>query len=49
MVWANESSAKTAPKSALGKALHYLGEQWPYLVRYPGAALHGQGAPLRVG
>ena len=22
------------PKSALGKALHYLKEQWPYLVRY---------------
>lgn len=25
---------KTAPKSALGKALHYLLEQWPYLIRY---------------
>ena len=25
---------QTAPKSALGKALHYLLEQWPYLVRY---------------
>ena len=23
-----------APKSALGKALHYLREQWPYLIRY---------------
>lgn len=23
-----------APKSALGKALHYLREQWPYLLRY---------------
>lgn len=34
LAWANESSAKTAPKSALGKALHYLREQWPYLVRY---------------
>ena len=32
--WANVASAKTAPKSALGKALHYLREQWPYLVRY---------------
>ena len=32
--WANETSAKTAPKSALGKALQYLREQWPYLVRY---------------
>ena len=27
LVWANEASAKTAPKSALGKALHYLREQ----------------------
>ena len=34
LAWANEASAKTAPKSALGKALHYLREQWPYLVRY---------------
>ena len=34
MVWANESSAKTAPKFALGKTLHYLRKQWPYLVRY---------------
>lgn len=33
-VMGNESSAKTAPKSALGKTLHYLLEQWPYLVRY---------------
>lgn len=33
LAWTNESSAKTAPKSALGKALHYLREQWPYLVR----------------
>ena len=32
--WANETIAKAAPKSALGKALHYLLEQWPYLVRY---------------
>ena len=32
--WANEMQAKTAPKSALGKALHYLLEQWPYLIRY---------------
>ena len=31
MAWANETSARTAPKSALGKALHYLLEQWPYL------------------
>ena len=25
---------KTAPKSALGKAIHYLQEHWPYLTRY---------------
>ena len=24
----------SAPKSALGKALYYLLEQWPYLIRY---------------
>ena len=34
LAWANETVAKTAPKSALGRALHYLLEQWPYLVRY---------------
>lgn len=27
------STNKAAPKSALGKALHYLEEQWPYLIR----------------
>ncbi len=32
--WANEMQAKTAPKSALGKAIYYLLEQWPYLTRY---------------
>ena len=32
--WANEMQAKTAPKSAMGRALHYLLEQWPYLIRY---------------
>ena len=32
--WANEIQAKAAPKSALGKAIHYLLEQWPYLTRY---------------
>ena len=32
--WANEWKPRTAPKSALGKALHYLLEQWPYLIRY---------------
>ena len=25
---------KTTPKSTLGKAIHYLLEQWPYLTRY---------------
>lgn len=34
LVWANDLFPRTAPKSALGKALHYLKEQWPYLVRY---------------
>lgn len=34
LAWANEVIGKTAPKSALGKALRYLLEQWPYLVRY---------------
>lgn len=34
LAWAEDASAKTAPKSALGKALHYLREQWPYLVCY---------------
>ena len=30
--WANTRTA--APKSALGKAFHYLKEQWPYLINY---------------
>ena len=30
--WANTRSA--APKSVLGKAFHYLKEQWPYLLGY---------------
>ena len=34
LAWANEASGKAAPKSALGRALHYLLEQWPYLIRY---------------
>ena len=25
-----------APKSALGRALYYLREQWPYLIRFLG-------------
>ena len=32
LAWADSVSA--APKSALSKALHYLKEQWPYLLRY---------------
>ena len=32
LAWANSRTA--APNSALGKALHYLKEQWPYLVNY---------------
>ena len=32
--WANEMKGKTTPKSTLGKAIHYLLEQWPYLTRY---------------
>ena len=32
LAWAN--TKKAPPKSALGKALHYLLEQWPYLTRY---------------
>lgn len=34
LAWGNALMPKTAPKSALGKALHYLLEQWPYLIRY---------------
>ena len=30
--WAERS--KAPPKSALGKAVYYLKEQWPYLIRY---------------
>lgn len=32
--WAEEKQKVMPPKSALGKAMHYLKEQWPYLVRY---------------
>lgn len=31
LAWASTNTA--APKSALGKALYYLREQWPYLIR----------------
>lgn len=34
MTWENGLKPQNAPKSALGKALHYLLEQWPYLVCY---------------
>lgn len=33
LAWAETKSA-AAPKSALGRALYYLREQWPYLIRY---------------
>ena len=33
-LWSEEKRKVTPPKSALGKALHYLKEQWPYLVHY---------------
>lgn len=32
LAWADKRTA--APKSALGSALHYLKEQWPYLTNY---------------
>ena len=32
LAWAE--TKKAPPKSALGKALHYLREQWPWLIRY---------------
>jgi transposase len=32
LAWSQTKSAP--PKSTLGKALHYLQEQWPYLIRY---------------
>jgi transposase len=33
-IWLDKSIAHAPPKSLIGKALHYLHEQWPYLVRY---------------
>jgi transposase len=33
-VWLDESLATVPPKSSLGKALHYLNNEWPKLVRY---------------
>ena len=33
LAWAETKSA-AAPKSALGRALYYLREQWPYLIRF---------------
>lgn len=35
-VWKNDLNNKTDLKSALDKALHYLMEQWTYLMHYPG-------------
>ena len=35
LTWAETKSAAVA-KSALGKALYYLREQWPYLIRFLG-------------
>ena len=32
LAWSH--SVKAAPKSALGRAIYYLHEQWPYLLRY---------------
>lgn len=32
LAWSH--TVKAAPKSALGKAIYYLHQQWPYLVRY---------------
>lgn len=34
LAWANALQSKTAPKSALGKAIQYLLVQRPYLERY---------------
>ena len=34
LAWANALKSQTAPISSLGKALHYLLKQWPYLVHY---------------
>lgn len=33
-VWSWTNSRTVAPKSALGKAMTYLKEQWPYLCNY---------------
>ena len=32
LAWSH--SVKAAPKSALGKSIYYLHQQWPYLIRY---------------
>lgn len=32
--WMAETGPGTMPESALGKAIAYMGNQWPYLVRY---------------
>jgi len=33
-VWLDQTRPLVAPKTALGKALHYLQHQWPRLIRY---------------
>ena len=35
LAW-DETKSAAVPKSALGKALYYLREQWPYLIRFLG-------------
>ncbi|MBU0499900.1 MAG: IS66 family transposase [Gammaproteobacteria bacterium] len=32
--WLDKSLPHVPPKSAIGNALHYLNNQWPYLIRY---------------
>lgn len=34
LAWVQNLKKKTTPKSALGKALNYVQEQWPYLIRF---------------
>ncbi|AVI62913.1 IS66 family transposase [Halomonas sp. GFAJ-1] len=38
-IWLDKSLAQVLPKSALGKALHYLDNQWPRLIRFLGDGL----------
>ena len=32
--WPEQTTPRVTPKSTLGKALHYLNQQWPRLIRY---------------